>query len=204
MARPDIISLRGLAAGLIAAAFFIGPTVSARADQMTYYSPGDPMFDGFAARCDMPVVYRSTWHGSLAEHDDAGRPVIVLDLSLRLPARRFQRNFLLAHECAHHLLGHTSPDAVAMRRTHGAVVAAQEKAADCWAAQFLGQLGRDDEAKAMAEFFYRRGTGLPGGGYPSGADRSTLIQHCWSAAKKQRLASALSSFQPDSGTRLFD
>lgn len=108
-----------------------------------------------------------------------------MDYSLQDPARRFERNFLAAHECAHHLLGDTTPESILARQTVIGVVAMQELRADCWAAEFLASAGLDQDLKKMAESLYRLGRGKPGGGYPSGVERAVQLRHCWKTSRSE-------------------
>ena len=156
------------------------------------YAYSEP-FDGFSARCPQQIIYRSTLSISLATHSSDGDPLIVLDHSLQFPAQRYEHNFLASHECAHHLLGDTLPAGIHARRTIRGAISEQELRADCWAAEFMGTLGRDQDIKRMAEGLYRRGRLSAGGGYPSGYDRAVTVQRCWQKGRHRGLP------QPDLG-----
>ena len=141
-------------------------------------------FAGFSARCPQQIIYRSTLSISLATYNADGDALIVLDHSLQYPAQRYEHNFLASHECAHHLLGDTSPAGTHARRTIRGAISEQELRADCWAAEFMGTLGRDQDVKRMAEELYRRGRVSAGGGYPSGYDRAVTVQRCWQKGRR--------------------
>jgi hypothetical protein len=144
-------------------------------------------FTGFFARCPQQIIYRSILNTSLATYSSNGDALIVLDHSLQFPAQRYEHNFLASHECAHHLLGDTSPAGIHARKTIRGAISQQELRADCWAAEFMGVLGQDHDIKRMAEGFYRRGRSFAGGGYPSGYDRAVTIQRCWRKGRNGRL-----------------
>lgn len=173
------------------------------ATSLPYHAPAQPSdlqitpeyayeepFAGFSARCPQQIVYRSTLSISQATYNADGDAVIVLDHSLRFPAQRYEHNFLASHECAHHLLGDTVPEGIHARRTIPGAISQQELRADCWAAEFMGTLGRDQDIKQMAEGLYRRGRVSAGGGYPSGYDRAVTVQRCWQKGRNERFSDA--------------
>lgn len=149
------------------------------------YAYAEP-FAGFSARCPQQIIYRSTLSISLATYNADGDALIVLDHSLQFPAQRFEHNFLASHECAHHQLGDTLPAGIHARQTIPGAISQQELRADCWAAEFMGVLGRDQDIKRMAEGLYRRGRVSAGGGYPSGYDRAVTVQRCWQKGRNGR------------------
>lgn len=135
-------------------------------------------FDGYAALCGYPIETRPTARLSYARIDAEGRAVIVLDPRLSSPRQAEHRLFLIAHECAHHRMSHTTQAGLARRmmRRHG--TRDQELSADCWAAETMTRLGMDAALRRLADQFWRRGFVDPGQGYPSGIQRSNVMRHC--------------------------
>lgn len=135
-------------------------------------------FAGFSTRCRQRIVYRANANVSQAMIDRAGEELIVLAPFLMHPARRYERDYLAAHECAHHLFGDTKFEGLLARRTLAGEIARQELRADCWAAAFLAASGHRREAMRMIAIFEKRGQALAGGGYPSGEARAAQARRC--------------------------
>jgi hypothetical protein len=105
-----------------------------------------------------------------ATFDRSGAPVIYFNpYAITLLPRKFQ-DFIYAHECAHHVLGHLQTGLV--------VDAAQEAEADCWAIAELtarGSLTRGDVAIIASAL----PTLVPGdGAHPPGTLRGQDIRLC--------------------------
>lgn len=143
-------------------------------------------FSGYDRLCGFKVVVEPTAHISLATLDAAGTPLIVLDPRLYSAGEEFRRVFLIAHECAHHLLGHVTEDNFALRSASRSAVRDQEMSADCWAAEQLAVVGEDRIVRIMMDRFYKSGFYSPGGGYPSGLQRSTIIRECAHIGRTKR------------------
>lgn len=142
-------------------------------------SAADPEpFEGYAAQCGYPIIVERTVRLSQAHQDEDGNPVIILDPSLSEPRQGFHRRFLIAHECAHHRMEHTTRHGLAKRFTEQHGIRDQEMSADCWAAEVLTKAGMLPQITDIADQFWRRGFVSPGGGYPSGIQRSNMIRHC--------------------------
>ncbi len=134
-------------------------------------SVAQPQPLGPAAFCGIPTFAAPNPQGASATVWQ-GQPVIIIDHS------QFQNpawlQFVVAHECAHHVLGHTLPSGMWFRNTTYWATAAQELQADCWAA---GTVHPQASAVASQQFF-QQGP-FPGpAGYPSGAERSANIRRC--------------------------
>lgn len=141
-------------------------------------------FPGYSKTCGFPILYAQIRTVSLARIDARLGKLIVLDPLLTYPAQAAHRRFLIAHECAHHLFGHTAPDGLRQRaRRKG--VEDQELSADCWAAEALASEIYSGDARFVADLFYRQGLYSPGSGYPSGVQRSTVIYHCLKSALRE-------------------
>lgn len=145
----------------------------ARAD-----TPSSTPFDGYETLCGYPIDVSRTAYLSQAHIDDSGTARITLDPELMQPRQGFHRMFLIAHECAHHKMKHTTRGGLAKRfgKLHG--IRDQEMSADCWASETLTRLGMLPQVTNIADQFWRRGFVSPGGGYPSGIQRSNVIRHC--------------------------
>lgn len=146
---------------------------------------GEP-FSGYNELCGYKMVTDNTVHVSLATVDPSGTPLIVLDPRLDAPWEKHRRVFLIAHECAHHRLGHVTPDNLALRSVSRGAVRDQEMSADCWAAEQLAQIGEDRTVQVMMDRFFKSGFYSPGGGYPSGLQRSTIIRECADIGRSKR------------------
>jgi len=148
----------------------------------------DAHFPGYDDLCGYPVIIGSTPSVSEARRTRDGRPIIILDRILTRPAEARRRMFLIAHECAHHVMGHVSVVARRERAASHKVVRDQEMSADCWAAETLARAGLDPVIQTIADRFYRAGLYSPGGGYPSGVQRSTIIRECAAIGRRARVS----------------
>jgi hypothetical protein len=127
-------------------------------------------------------VNRDIASQGLALLDAKGRGIIYIGADEALGNRAY-RDFLMAHECCHHTLGHLRRLRV---RPHGnALLGAPldnssiELEADCCAAAALAQAGRLDairEAAARMRSFGAMPTGAEG--YPPGNMRAMFIEDC--------------------------
>ena len=142
-------------------------------------------YPGYAKACGFPILYQKISTISLARIDARLGKLIVLDPVLTLPAQAGHRRFLIAHECAHHLLGHTTRDGLKERRLNKGVED-QELSADCWAAEALANSTHSADSRFVADMFFRQGLYSPGSGYPSGVQRSTVIYHCLKSALRRK------------------
>lgn len=144
-------------------------------------------FKGYQELCGYPLVYIPNLTISQAVIEPNGEKVIVLDPSLTAPLESPRRQFLIAHECAHHRMDHAGIASRQARLRSAKVVRDQELSADCWAAETLAVLGLDRPIQIMADRFYKAGLYSPGGGYPAGIQRSTIIIHCAETGRKAGL-----------------
>ncbi|MFK7942725.1 MAG: hypothetical protein AB8B85_07435 [Paracoccaceae bacterium] len=155
-------------------------------------------FPGYDAKCGYRLIYAPTQTVSQAVIDRYGEEIIVLDPSLAHEQEAAQRTFLIAHECAHHRMDHAQDVSRKKRQRSAKVVRDQELSADCWAAETLAEIGEDRTIRIMADRFFKAGLYSPGGGYPAGMQRSTIVMHC---AEKGRLA-RMRSKSPDASSPL--
>ncbi len=135
-------------------------------------------FAGYEDICGYDIRVETTPYLSKAQIEDGDRPVIVIDPKLLQSIQGFHRTFLIAHECAHHRMEHTTRGGLARRFTAKHGIRDQEMSADCWAAETLTRAGMLPPLLNIADQFFRRGFVSPGGGYPSGIQRSNVIRHC--------------------------
>ena len=140
-------------------------------------------FQGYIKACGYPIMFKDNAYVSTAEIQGRLGAVITLDPMLASPVEAAHRRFLIAHECGHHHLGHTTPKGLRARRRIGGVED-QELSADCFAAEMLISAGLANEARLMVDRFHRQGLYSPGSGYPSGVQRATLIFHCMRASMR--------------------
>ena len=143
-------------------------------------------FPAYSRQCGFPIVFAPTLSISQAVLDNRGRPVIVLDPSLGASEETDRRIFLIAHECAHHRMGHSRAASVAERLLSPGLVRDQELSADCWAAEHLARHGFDRAVQLVALRFHRSGLYSPGHGYPAGIQRSSIIRQCADQGRRQR------------------
>ena len=181
MARK--IGMRGLSSAALSFCIALASGGAGNADEaaVSHETP----FKTFEAKCGYPVVWERTSHVSKAEIDPVEGPRIVLDPSLRTADQSFHRIFLIAHECAHHLMEHTTEEGITFRMTRRHGVRDHELSADCWASEELTRNGHLPQLLNLADAFWRRGFVSPGQGYPSGIQRSNVIRHCAQIAAKQ-------------------
>ena len=182
-------NLTGMTRRLLPSLMRIGATVALAGAVLTI-SPAraEQPFPGYAEACGYPIRYISTPNVALAAIDAQGRPYIALDPSLGARAERARMQFLVAHECAHLRMGHADPKSRRERLRSTKVVRDQEMSADCWAAELLARLGLDRPVQLMEQRFYRAGLYSPGGGYPAGIQRSTIIRQCADTGRRLRFA----------------
>jgi hypothetical protein len=148
-------------------------------------------FPRYEELCGYPLIAASTPHVATARQNSAGEAVIVLDPILDLQTEKHRRVFMIAHECAHHRLGHVDVAERRKRRSSPNVVQDHELSADCWAAETLARIGLTDTLRIMESRFYRAGLYSPGGGYPAGVQRATIISECARSGRQLREASLL-------------
>lgn len=175
--------LVGIWASLGAVAAWAGPA----ADKISQRRPQP--YSGYDKACGHPILSSKIDTVSLARIDARLGKVIVLDPLLKYPAQEAHRRFLIAHECAHHVLGHTTFTGL-KQRAEIKGVENQELSADCWAAEALAATEFSGDARFMADAFYRKGLYSPGSGYPSGVQRSTIVYHCLQSALRRQSSGA--------------
>lgn len=152
--------------------------------------PGpDEPFPGYTEECGYPIIFTPVPTVAQAAVTPEQTLVILLDPSLRAREERPRMIFLIAHECAHHRLKHSEPKARRRRARFTEVVRDQEMSADCWAAETLARRGLEHPLFIMVQRFYRGGLYSPGGGYPSGIQRSAIINQCADQGRQRRSAS---------------
>ena len=126
---------------------------------------------GPARYCGIPTFAIPNAQGASASVWN-GRPVILIDPS-QIGTSAWA-HFVTAHECAHHVLGHTLPVGMWFRTTQYWATAAQELEADCWAARRIGVHGADIVSRIWARHSHHAG-GLE---YPSPQVRARRIRDC--------------------------
>jgi len=137
------------------------------------------MFAGYDSFCNIPVVIGNDPQIATAQTDQNGKPIIHIDPGA-ISNWTTSRMFTLAHECAHHKLGHTSALGQSARYNGG--TAKQELEADCWAARALKDLGDWDDIKRVIIDHSLEGA-IAIGGYPSGIERANVIKRCVESKK---------------------
>lgn len=157
-----------------------------------YYDPkvqqGDEPFPGYAEECGFKIFLQSSQQVALAKRAEDGAKLIYIDPLLTKRGNEFHKAFLIAHECAHHRLGHTTDDGLALRVSSRKMVMDQELSADCLAAEMLSRAGLADFTKTMTARMARSGLFSPGRGYPAGIQRASIIQRCGAVGERHFLA----------------
>ena len=124
---------------------------------------------------------------SMIDRDD--QPTIVLSATAMRKSRPYA-NFLMAHECCHHTLGHVGR----YRRELGhlgpqpffyiaPVLKGMELEADCCAVRMLRLKNRSDSIDAAQQAMSAFGTKPTGAYYPTGIERSEYIAECVARAE---------------------
>ena len=134
------------------------------------------MFAGYADFCGVPVIVMPTAQNAVAARDQFGRPVIYVDPGV-MANWTTSRKFALAHECGHHMLGHSLPAGVWFRNTRYWATRAQELEADCWAARALAQTEDLDDLRRTILQFASMGASSQGA-YPAGIERANAAAEC--------------------------
>ncbi|TNC82814.1 MAG: hypothetical protein C9356_02800 [Oleiphilus sp.] len=132
------------------------------------------MFVGYDSFCGLPVIVERTSQSAVATIR-SGQRVIIVDPSV-MDNWRFSRVFVIAHECAHHILGHLSPSQQ-FQRQHMNATRRQEIEADCWAARTLANNGYIREIQRAVVQNASQGP-IMQGPYPSGMERAEFIANC--------------------------
>ena len=127
---------------------------------------------GPAAFCGVPTFAAPNPQGASATIWQ-GTPVIIIDHSQF--ADRAWLMFVVAHECGHHVIGHTLPVGFWFRQTQFWATASQELQADCWAARSVPP---NIATYAARYFALIQGPVSGGPGYPSGHQRAANILQC--------------------------
>lgn len=139
-------------------------------------SQSQDMFAGYDEFCGIPVVVGNTNRIALALKDNTGRPYIYIDQAA-MANWTVSRIFTLAHECGHHIQGHTSQMGLMIRTTKWGGTKIQELEADCWAARALNERGYNFDVHRMISEHAGQGH-YSQGGYPSGVERARNISQC--------------------------
>lgn len=136
---------------------------------------------GDAPYCDAIVVHGPNPRGASASAH-TGRSMILIDPSVldKLP---YVRSFVLAHECGHHALGHTSPQGFLLE---GFLFKDKELAADCWAAKTLIEAGQGHVVERQIGLFEQRKDLRPGPRYPAWRERVAKMRECTNGRPKVR------------------
>lgn len=155
---------------LFSSCFIIYPV----SNQNTYANNKQYLPVGYDAFCGIPVYAGQNPQIATAEKDQFGNPIIHIDPSA-LANISSSRLFTLAHECAHHKLGHTS--ALGEKERYFGGTRKQELEADCWAARELSNhnLVGDLQFQMMTNLASGH---FAGNGYPSGGERAQNILSC--------------------------
>ena len=132
------------------------------------------IFVGYDQFCGLPVVQGNNLQIASAMTNAYGEKYIHIDHGA-MNNWTASRIFVLAHECAHHLLEHTSALGQLERFTGG--TRQQELEADCWAAAKLKELGYNNEIDRTILSNVSMGH-FSGRGYPSGYERAENISNC--------------------------
>ncbi|MEM1297957.1 MAG: hypothetical protein AAGH68_01665 [Pseudomonadota bacterium] len=140
--------------------------------------PAAGMAQGFkiigpAPYCDATILHGPNERGASSAAPQ-GRAVILYDPRL-MPQLPYLEPFVMAHECAHHALGHTSPEGLLRE---GFQFQEKELAADCWAARELTARGEADVVAEQIALWDRQDTDRPGPRYPTWAERIDKLREC--------------------------
>ncbi|ESP91463.1 MULTISPECIES: ImmA/IrrE family metallo-endopeptidase [Pseudoalteromonas] len=138
------------------------------------------IFAGYDDFCGLPVVVGPDAQVATARTDQIGNKYIHIDPKA-MQNWTVSRVFTLAHECAHHLVGHTSRLGQ-LERFYGGT-AKQELEADCWAARKLASIGLNYDINRTILDHANAGH-FSAGGYPSGSQRAQNILNCLGGSRQ--------------------
>lgn len=128
---------------------------------------------GPAAYCTATVMEGPNPRGASAA-TPRGENIILIDPAV-MAGLPYLRPFVMAHECAHHALGHTTPQGLLRA---GSEFRRKELDADCWAAKRLAKAGKLQVVNDQIALFEAQTSAAPGPRYPSWADRITKLEAC--------------------------
>jgi hypothetical protein len=134
------------------------------------------VFAGYDSFCGVPVIVQSTKQIAVAALDNNGIRIIIIDPGA-MNNWTHSRRFVLAHECGHHQLGHTTPAGLEARKGIPWASKSQELAADCWAATALSGVMARSDLVAVINKYAAEGNWAPSG-YPTGYERAANIVRC--------------------------
>lgn len=134
-------------------------------------------------------VYPDLPEQAMSTIDRDDQPAIVLSATTMSKSRPYA-NFLMAHECCHHSLGHVGR----WRRELGHLgpqpffyiapaLKGMELEADCCAVRMLKLKKRSDSIEAAQQTMAAFGTKATGAHYPTGIERSEYIAECIARAE---------------------
>lgn len=129
--------------------------------------------EGPAPYCDATVLRGPNPRGA-SSAAPTGAPMILVDPAV-LAGLPYVRPFVMAHECGHHALGHTSPAGLLRE---GSEFREKELAADCWAAAALVAAGDHAPLQEQIAIFQARGDSRPGPRYPRFGERAERMAAC--------------------------
>lgn len=128
---------------------------------------------GQANFCDATVMEGPNPRGASSAAPQ-GRQMILIDRGV-LADLPYLHPFVMAHECAHHALGHTTPEGLLRE---GYVFRKKELDADCWAARTLAEDGQLAIVYDQMNLFRSQPTESPGPRYPTWQDRIDRMASC--------------------------
>jgi hypothetical protein len=136
------------------------------------------VFAGYDMFCGLPVVIGQDPQTATARVDQYGNPFIHIDPSVSSNLTLSER-FVIAHECGHHILGHSSALGTAQRYMGG--TRQQELDADCWAARKLASVGLYADLSVTIMSHASSGH-FASQGYPTGLERANNVMACAGAS----------------------
>lgn len=128
---------------------------------------------GPAPYCAATVIHGPNGRGASSAAPQ-GRAMILWDPAV-MDTLPYLEAFALAHECAHHELGHTSPAGMLKEGYH---FRKKELAADCWAARTLTERGENDVLTEQIALWQAQTAEATDPRYPSWAERIDTLRRC--------------------------
>ena len=128
---------------------------------------------GAAHYCDATIVFGPNQRGASAAAPRGNR-IILYDPEI-MPTLPYKKEFVIAHECGHHALEHTSPLG-SLRED--SPFKTKELNADCWAASALATAGRQDIIRDQIEMFLAQSEPVSGSRYPTYRERAEKLEEC--------------------------
>ena len=164
------LPLSGIAAGMVKSTGLLGAVLAFLA---TPVHGQEYRLIGPAPYCNATVIEGPNPRGASSSTQTMGAVILIdRDVLAKMP---FEFEFVLAHECGHHLLGHTSIEGMLRQEFQ---FRDKELAADCWGARMLNDAGEVDILTRQLATFRTQGDARSIPRYPTFRERAERLHEC--------------------------